>query len=180
MRSIDRLAYIIAVDIGGTFTDVTVQHAASARVMRAKTPSTPGDPSEAFLTGVTLALEAIGCGAGCAVGRVLHGTTVATNLILEGKGAPAALVTTAGFRHVLEIGRQDIPRAANLYAWIKPLAPRIATSHPGSDGAGRRWRSRADGVGRGKRGVWRPNAFARLGVAAVAVCLLHSFALSGA
>ncbi len=45
---------------------------------------------------------------------MLHGTTVATNLILEGKGARTALVTTAGFRHVLEIGRQDIPRAANL------------------------------------------------------------------
>ena len=54
---------------------------------------------------------------------MLHGTTVATNLILEGKGAPAALVTTAGFRHVLEIGRQDIPRASNLYAWVKPPRP---------------------------------------------------------
>ena len=55
--------------------------------------------------------------------RVLHGTTVATNLILEGKGARTALVTTAGFRHVLEIGRQDIPRHANLYAWVKPQRP---------------------------------------------------------
>ncbi len=91
-------------------------------MLRAKTPSTPADPSEAFLTGVGLALEAAGA-APDAVGRVLHGTTVATNLILEGKGAEAALVTTAGFRHVLEIGRQDIPRAANLYAWIKPARP---------------------------------------------------------
>jgi N-methylhydantoinase A len=54
------------------------------------------------------------------IGRVLHGTTVATNLILEGKTARTALVTTAGFRHVLEIGRQDIPRHANLFAWVKP------------------------------------------------------------
>ena len=113
---------IIAVDISGTFTDVTVQDASTARVMRAKTPSTPHDPSEAFLTGVHLALDAAGAGPG-AVGRVLHGTTVATNLILEGKGARTALVTTAGFRHVLEIGRQDIPRASNLYAWIKPGRP---------------------------------------------------------
>ena len=54
---------------------------------------------------------------------MLHGTTVATNMILEGKGARAALVTTAGFRHVLEIGRQDIPRRANLFAWVKPARP---------------------------------------------------------
>ncbi len=54
---------------------------------------------------------------------MLHGTTVATNLILEGKTARTALVTTAGFRHVLEIGRQDIPRHANLFTWVKPQRP---------------------------------------------------------
>ena len=54
---------------------------------------------------------------------MLHGTTVATNLILEGKTARTALVTTAGFRHVLEIGRQDIPRHANLFTWVKPRRP---------------------------------------------------------
>ena len=54
---------------------------------------------------------------------MLHGTTVATNLILEGKTARTALVTTPGFRHVLEIGRQDIPRHANLFAWVKPKRP---------------------------------------------------------
>ena len=54
---------------------------------------------------------------------MLHGTTVATNMILEGKGARTALVTTKGFRHVLSIGRQDIPRKANLYTWIKPEPP---------------------------------------------------------
>jgi len=59
---------------------------------------------------------------------VLHGTTVATNMILEGKGAKAALVTTAGFRHVLTIGRQDIPRRANYLAWVKPARP-VPASH---------------------------------------------------
>ena len=54
---------------------------------------------------------------------MLHGTTVATNMILEDKGARAALVTTKGFRHVLGIGRQDIPRKANLYTWVKPRRP---------------------------------------------------------
>ncbi|HWL80409.1 MAG TPA: hydantoinase/oxoprolinase family protein [Roseomonas sp.] len=112
----------IAVDIGGTFTDITIQDTASGRAWTAKTPSTPHDPSEAFLTGVRLALEAAE-GAAAGVGRVLHGTTVATNMILEGKGAKAALVTTAGFRHVLDIGRQDIPRRVNLHAWVKPERP---------------------------------------------------------
>ena len=166
--------YIIAVDIGGTFTDVTVQHAASARVMRAKTPSTPGDPSEAFLTGVTLALQSVGASPG-AVGRVLHGTTVATNLILEGKGAPAALVTTAGFRHVLEIGRQDIPRAANLYAWLKParpVPPRHVLEVTERVGAGGTVLTPLD-EGSVALAAERIRA---LGVAAVAVCLLHSFA----
>ena len=57
------------------------------------------------------------------IGRVLHGTTVATNLILEGKTAPTALLTTQGFRHVLEIGRADLPRRDNLWSWQKPRRP---------------------------------------------------------
>ena len=54
---------------------------------------------------------------------MLHGTTTATNAILEGKGAPTGLLTTAGFRYVLEIGRHDIPRRANMFAWVKPARP---------------------------------------------------------
>ena len=113
---------LVAVDIGGTFTDITLQDAATGEAWTAKTPSTPADPSEAFLTGVGLALSAAGRQAS-EVGRVLHGTTVATNLILEGKTAPTALLTTQGFRHVLEIGRADLPRRDNLWAWQKPRRP---------------------------------------------------------
>ncbi len=165
---------IVAVDIGGTFTDITVQDSASGRVLRAKTPSTPADPSEAFLTGVGLALEAAGATPD-AVGRVLHGTTVATNLILEGKGAETALVTTAGFRHVLEIGRQDIPRAANLYAWIKPARPvpprhvLEVTERVGPDGTVLTVLDEASVA-------TAAETLRGLGVTAVAVCLLHSFA----
>jgi len=112
----------LAVDIGGTFTDVALADTATGHVWRAKTPSRPDDPSEAFLNGLRLALDAAGAAPGD-LRQVLHGTTVATNMILEGKGARAALVTTQGFRHVLGIGRQDIPRAANLYNWIKPERP---------------------------------------------------------
>jgi N-methylhydantoinase A len=164
---------LIAVDIGGTFTDITLADPATARVLRAKTPSTPHDPSEAFLTGVRMVLDAAQA-APTAVGRVLHGTTVATNLILEGKGAHTVLVTTRGFRHVLEIGRQDIPRAANLYAWIKPERPvpprrvlevdeRIA-----ADGSVLRPLNEADIATLADR-------CRHLGAEAVAVCLLHSF-----
>ena len=112
----------VAVDIGGTFTDIALYDAKSGQIWRAKTPSVPADPSRAFLAGVRLALEDAGRAAP-SLGRVLHGTTVATNMILEDKGARTALVTTAGFRHVLAIGRQDIPRRANYLAWVKPPRP---------------------------------------------------------
>ena len=167
-------ALAVAVDIGGTFTDVTLQDPATGRAWRVKTPSVPSDPSQAFLVGVTLALEQTGREA-TDVTRVLHGTTVATNMILEGKGARAALVTTAGFRHVLEIGRQDIPRRVNLYAWVKPKRP-----VPASRVLEVRERVAAGGA------VLEPldeasvqvaaEALLGMKVDAVAVCLLHAFA----
>ena len=94
------MTFAVAVDIGGTFTDVTLQDQATGRQWRAKTASTPADPSEAFIAGVQLVI----CDAKVhpqEVVRALHGTTVATNLILEGRTAHTALVTTLGFRHVL-------------------------------------------------------------------------------
>jgi N-methylhydantoinase A len=171
MSSVD---LAVAVDIGGTFTDVTLLDRASGRAWRAKTPSTPSDPSEAFIAGVTLALGEAAASPSD-IGRVLHGTTVATNLILEGKTARTALVTTAGFRHVLEIGRQDIPRHANLFAWIKPQRPvppeRVleVTERVGPGGVVL--------LALDETSVHAAAAtLRRLDVQAVAVCLLHSFA----
>jgi len=106
---------IVGVDTGGTFTDVTLLDQVTGRIWAAKTPSTPDDPSRGFGNGIAEALTAAGL-TGADIGRVLHGTTVATNLILEGKGAPTALITTRGFKFVLEIGRQDVPRRASLFA----------------------------------------------------------------
>jgi len=164
----------IAVDIGGTFTDIALHDALSGRIWRAKTPSVPSDPSQAFLTGVRLALADAGY-APPLLERVLHGTTVATNMILEGKGARTALVTTAGFRHVLTIGRQDIPRRANYLAWVKPPRP-----VPASRVLEIKERIGAGGI------VIEPldeasvhtaaDALRALKVEAVAICLLHSFA----
>ncbi|MFM9941363.1 MAG: hydantoinase/oxoprolinase family protein [Hyphomicrobiaceae bacterium] len=113
---------IIGVDTGGTFTDVTLLDTHSGQVWTAKTPSTPADPSQGFATGIAEALAAAGR-TGADVARVLHGTTVATNLILEGKGSKTALITTTGFKYVMEIGRQDVPRRASLFAWVKPKRP---------------------------------------------------------
>jgi N-methylhydantoinase A len=166
--------FAVAVDIGGTFTDIALHDRVSGHVWRAKTPSVPSDPSEAFMTGVRLALDSAGADA-LGLRRVLHGTTVATNMILEGKGARAALITTTGFRHVLAIGRQDIPRRTNLYSWIKPRRPVPASRvievieriGPGGvvltdlDEASVR-----DAV----------EACRRMDVEAVAICLMHAFA----
>ncbi len=164
----------VAVDIGGTFTDVALQDRATGRVWRAKTPSVPSDPSEAFMRGVGLALEQAGQGAK-ALDRVLHGTTVATNMILENKGAKAALITTAGFRHVLTIGRQDIPRRANLYAWIKPARPvpasRVVEVRERIAAGGSVLEALDEASVRDAAQACR-----EMGVTAVAICLLHAFA----
>ena len=113
---------IVGVDTGGTFTDVTMLDPVTGRVWTAKTPSTPDDPSRGFGDGISQVLSLSGA-SGTEIARVLHGTTVATNLILEGKGARTALITTTGFKYVLEIGRQEVPRSASLFAWVKPKRP---------------------------------------------------------
>ncbi len=94
----------IAVDIGGTFTDLQILDARHGRVVAWKTPTTPADPSEGLMTGVREAAERFGF-ALSDVGMLLHGTTIATNAVLERKLARGVLLTTAGFEDVLEITR---------------------------------------------------------------------------
>lgn len=94
----------IAVDIGGTFTDLQLLDERDGIVRAWKTPTTPSDPSEGLLTGVREAAEKFGFALG-EVGLLLHGTTIATNAVLERKLARGVLLTTAGFEDVLEIGR---------------------------------------------------------------------------
>ena len=110
-----------------------------------------------------------------ALAHVFHGTTVATNLILEGKGAKAALLTTEGFKHVLEIGRHDIPRKANLYTWVKPRRPvppeRIYEVAGRLDPAGAEIAPLDEAVVR-----TAARAIKADGVAAVAICFLHAYA----
>jgi N-methylhydantoinase A len=112
----------LAIDVGGTFTDITFADAATGATWVAKTPSTPGALETGFVTAIRKVLALAGRQAPDVL-RVFHGTTTATNAILEGKTPPTALVTTAGFKYVLEIGRHDIPRHGNLYGWSKPTRP---------------------------------------------------------
>ncbi|CDZ49605.1 hydantoinase/oxoprolinase family protein [Neorhizobium galegae] len=164
----------VAVDIGGTFTDVALLDRATGKVWRAKTPSVPSDPSEAFLTGIRLALTDAGREAS-SLGQVLHGTTVATNMILEDKGAPTALVTTKGFRHVLNIGRQDIPRKANLYTWVKPARPVPASRIVEIDERIAAGGAILDALDEDSVRIVA-EAIRGMDVEAVAICLLHAFA----
>ena len=165
---------VVAVDIGGSFTDVALVDHQTGRSWRAKTPSIPADPSEAFLNGIRLALGQAGA-VGADLDQVLHGTTVATNMILEGKGARAAMVTTRGFRHVLAIGRQDIPRKANLYTWVKPVPPVPSSRIVEVD---ERVAAGGEVIGALNEDSVRAAAASIKGmnVEAVAVCLLHAYA----
>jgi N-methylhydantoinase A len=122
------MRYRLGVDVGGTFTDVLLIDEDSGTSFRAKTPSTPTDQSVGVLNGI----EKVCSEAGTTleeIGQVLHGTTVATNAILEGKGARVGLVTTQGFRQVLQIARSFVPGGlAGWIIWPKP-EPLAALEH---------------------------------------------------
>src|ERR1700749_864535 len=113
----------IAVDIGGTFPDIAVLTDAGL-IHQSKISSTPDDPSVAVVEGVAQLLAELSIDP-VVVAEVLHGTTVGSNTILQRKGARTGLITTRGFRDVLEIGRIRMPDMFDL-TWEKPkpLVPR--------------------------------------------------------
>jgi N-methylhydantoinase A len=164
----------LAIDVGGTFTDVTFADAVTGAAWVAKTPSTPDALERGFITGIRKVLALAGRSAPDVL-RVFHGTTTATNAILEGKTPPTALVTTAGFKYVLEIGRHDIPRHGNLYGWSKPTRPvtpdRVFEVTERLDVTGAVLTPLHEDEA---RAVARQ--LARLGVPAVAVVFLHAYA----
>ncbi len=160
----------IGVDVGGTFTDLVVSRP-DGSVLVAKTPSTPDDPGLAVVEGIVELLRAAGV-APSAVGEVVHGTTVGSNTILQKRGARTGLLTTRGFRDVLEIGRIRTPDLYDL-TWDKP-APLVPRRHRlevderiGADGR----------IVRPLDAATVRAAVARLvaeGVTSVAVCFLNS------
>jgi len=165
-------AFSIGVDIGGTFTDVLIATTGGS-LYRTKVPSTPEAFERGIIVGVQQLLKSNGLQAGnCEA--VIHGTTVATNAIIERKGALTGLITTAGFRDVLELRRIRIPRLYDL-TWEKPV--------PLSDRYLRKEvkeRMLANGdvmTPLDEDSVRRAvGELLELGVTAIAVCLINSYA----
>jgi N-methylhydantoinase A len=162
----------IGIDVGGTFTDGIAWNEHSSEVARVKVLSSPDDPGRAFLLAVERLMREGGI-VGTAVSYLVHGTTVATNAVLQRRLARVAFVTTEGFRDLLEIGRQVRPDPYDVFA-VKPppLVPRQHCFEVEE-------RIAADG------GVVRPMTAASIDrlvenlrgsdVEAIAVCLLHAY-----
>jgi len=162
----------IGIDVGGTFTDFVLLEDATGRIETYKCLTTPRDPSEAMIGGLR-ALEKRLPGAIARLEELIHGTTLVINAIIERKGARTGLVTTRGFRDVLELGREIRYAAYDALARMpEPLVPRERRLEVAE-------RLRADGT------VLEPldeaqaretaRALARLGAESVAVCLLHAY-----
>ncbi len=118
------MAWRIGIDSGGTFTDVCLFDDSSGRVAVWKVPSTPDDPSRGIARGAEEGIGRVGAAA-ADVGYFGHGTTVATNALIQHRGVPTGLITTQGFRDLLEIGRQKRPELYDLQADKPvPLVPR--------------------------------------------------------
>jgi N-methylhydantoinase A len=164
--------YRIGFDVGGTFTDFTMLDEGSGAVHYFKVPSTPHDPSEAIGTGIEHFVQSFSL-APSSVRHLGHGTTVATNLVIERKGARTGLITTRGFRDVLEIGRQTRPHLYD-YDVVRPipLVPRElrieVDERVMSDGTVRMPLDEAQVEAAAK-------SLAAAGVEAVVICFLHSY-----
>jgi N-methylhydantoinase A len=168
------MSWRIAVDIGGTFTDVVALEETSGTLHLRKVRSTPSDPSEGFVAGVEQIAEQSGIAAHDIIG-VFHGTTVATNAILERKYAPLGLIITRGYREALECARQTVPgEFGDITWWVKP--PRVVPLE-----LVREVSARMDVQGHELRSVDTVEVqslardFRDQGIKAIAVSLLHSY-----
>jgi N-methylhydantoinase A len=166
------MAWRLAVDIGGTFTDVVALEEESGELHLAKVPSTPDDPANGFIDGIERIRSASGVAA-ADIAAVFHGTTVATNVILQRKYSPLGLITTRGFREVLEVARQTVPgEFGDITWWIKPerVVPleRIREARGRLNVAGEETEAVDEAEVRAIA-----NEFKSMGVTAIAVSLLH-------
>ncbi|HEY3189590.1 MAG TPA: hydantoinase/oxoprolinase N-terminal domain-containing protein, partial [Solirubrobacteraceae bacterium] len=169
------MTFRIGIDVGGTFTDIVAVDA-DGRVTFAKAPSTPPDPSLGVLDGLARLARTLGVERGALLAgteRIVHGTTVATNALLERKGARVGLLTTEGHRDVLEMREGLKDDRYNLrMPPPEPLVPRALR-------LGVRERVRADGrvdTAVDRRSLARAiDALRRAEVRAVAVCYLHAY-----
>ena len=167
------MAYRLGIDIGGTFTDATLLQEETGELRIGKVPSTPRDPSAGFMEATHRVLRANNVSPD-EVTYVVHGTTIATNSIIEGKLARAGFVTTDGFRDMLEIARQIRPSLYDLqFEKPKPLVPRHLCFGV---------TERLDAQGQvltpldEESVIQVAEALRRENVESVAVCLLHAYA----
>src|SRR6476661_991594 len=165
----------IGIDTGGTFTDVVALDEDSGELVTTKTPSTPSNPADGFLAGVRKVLDLMDAN-GDDISAVSHGTTVATNKLLEGKVEALGFITTEGYEFILEIARQAVPDGyGNSYFWVKP--PRIVPADFVKTVGGR-----LDFEGNEirpfdeERAVAVARWFRERGITTIAVCFLHSYA----
>src|SRR6478609_6194589 len=165
----------IGIDTGGTFTDVVAFDEDSGELVTTKTPSTPSNPADGFLAGIDKVLGLLG-GTGADIDAVSHGTTVATNQLLEGKVDRLGFVTTEGYEAMLEIARQSVPDGyGNSYFWVKPdrIVPRHLVKGVGG---------RLDFTGAEVRPFDEDGArvvarwFRDQGITTLGVCFLHAYA----
>ena len=163
----------IGIDTGGTFTDVVAFDEETGELVTTKTPSTPDNPADGFLAGIEKVLDLVGGGT---VTAVSHGTTVATNQLLEGKVEKLGFVTNTGYEAMLEIARQSVPDGyGNSYFWVKPdrIVPRDLVR--GVEG-------RLDFTGAEVRPFDEDGArvvarwFRERGIDTLGVCFLHAYA----
>src|SRR5215467_1833877 len=166
------MAWSVVVDSGGTFTDICLVDESSGRIAVWKISSTPADPSQALADGLSEALTRTGAHAR-QVSFFGHGTTVATNALIQHRGASTGLITSDGFRDLLEIGRQKRPELYDLQADKPPVLVerRLRCEVPE--------RLRHDGHVQTALDEAAVREAVRVlrdaGVAAVAVCFLYSF-----
>ena len=112
--------YRVAIDVGGTFTDIVIQNEETGEIYGTKTPSTTQDQSIGLMKGIKKVCEELDVDMH-EIRSILHGTTVATNAVLEGKGAKVGLITTSGFEQILHVARSWTP--APISAWMGFLKP---------------------------------------------------------
>src|SRR6202167_3210570 len=165
----------IGIDTGGTFTDIVCVDDSSGAMWVTKVSSTPQNPAIALVRGVRAILSESGAGVGD-LAVLAHGTTVATNALLQGEIEGLGLIVTEGFRHILEIARQAVPEGyGNSYFWVKParIVPlRYVREAGGSLGfRGTELRPLDEDSVRAAARFFRDHR-----ISAIGVCLIHSYA----
>ncbi len=165
----------LGIDVGGTFTDLLLFNEATGDIHLLKTPSTPEDQSVGILTGIKKIVAESGV-APPDIRTLLHGTTVSTNIVLEGKGARVGLLVTENFEQVLHLARSQTP--GPLAGWITMIKPEPMADLEATRGVSERITARGDVIKPLDEGQARSaiRELLELGVESITVSLLHSYA----